>query len=262
LLIHQRSFGKDPELGSNQVGGSLVVSSDIGVTTCLASRVRRDLIMTSRPRFALAAGIALSGIVLAGCGTSAAGQASAPASSGSASAGSGSSAAPVSARSSVNPGGPMATAGGTAAGGTTSAAGCTAQQLRIAYTDNAQIRNGALDGMSHHDNVVMFTNEGSASCQMRGYPGVAALNSAGAQIKQAVRSSAGAPVVVLAPGQTASAMVSANSASCTTTTTVAGLLVTAPDQRTSTRLGPAGQFCLNSLSVLPVQPGNAAGLKL
>jgi Domain of unknown function (DUF4232) len=215
--------------------------------------------MTSRPRFALAAGIALSGIVLAGCGTSAAGQASAPASSGSASAGS--SAAPVSARSSVNPGGPMATAGGTAAG-STSAAECTARQLRIAYTDNAQIRNGALDGMSHHDNVVMFTNEGSASCQMRGYPGVAALNSAGAQIKQAVRSSAGAPVVVLAPGQTASAMVSANSASCTTTTTVAGLLVTAPDQRASTRLGPAGQFCLNSLSVLPVQPGNAAGLKL
>ncbi|HEY4465690.1 MAG TPA: DUF4232 domain-containing protein [Streptosporangiaceae bacterium] len=216
--------------------------------------------MTSRPRSALAAGITLAGIVLAGCGTSAAGQASAPASSGPASAGSASSAAPVSAPS-VNPGGPMATAGGTAAGGS-SAAECTARQLRIAYTDNAQIRNGALDGMSHHDNVVMFTNEGSASCQMRGYPGVAALNSAGAQIKQAVRSGASAPVVVLAPAQTASAMVSANSASCTTTTTVAGLVVTAPDQRTSTRLGPAGQFCLNSLSVLPVQPGNAAGLKL
>jgi hypothetical protein len=218
--------------------------------------------MTSRPRFALAAGIALSGIALAGCATSAAGQASAPASSGSASAGSSSSAAPVSAPSSVNPGGPMAKAGGTAAGGTTSAAECTARQLRIAYTDNYQIRNGALDGMSHHDNVVMFTNEGSSSCRMRGYPGVAAVNSAGTQIKQAARSSAGAPLVVLAPGQTASAMVSANSASCTTTATVSGLLVTAPDQRTSTRLGPAGQFCLNSLSVLPVQPGNAAGLKL
>jgi hypothetical protein len=215
--------------------------------------------MTSRPRSALAVGVTLAGIVLAGCGTSAAGQASAPASSGPASAGS--STAPVSAPS-VNPGGPMATAGGTAAGGASSAAECTARQLRIAYTDNAQIRNGALDGMSHHDNVVMFTNDGSASCQMRGYPGVAALSSAGAQIKQAVRSGASAPVVVLAPGQTASAMVSANSASCTTTTTVAGLVVTAPDQRTSTRLGPAGQFCLNSLSVLPVQPGNAAGLKL
>lgn len=218
--------------------------------------------MTSKPRFVLAAGIAVSGIALAGCAATASGQASAPAASGSASTGSGSGAAPVSAPSSVNPGGPMAQAGGTAAGGTTSAAECTAGQLRIAYTDNVQIRNGALDGMSHADHVVMFTNEGSASCRMRGYPGIAALNSAGTQIKQAARASAASPSVVLAPGQTASAMVSANTASCTATTTVAGLLVTAPDQRSSTRLGPAGQLCLNSLSVLPVQPGNAAGLKL
>jgi hypothetical protein len=218
--------------------------------------------MTSKPRFALAAGIALSGIVLAGCGNSALGQSSAPASSGSASTGSGSSAAPVTAPSSVNPGGPMGKAGGTAAGSATSAAECPARQLRIAYTDNSQILNGALDGMSHADHVVMFTNDGSTSCRMRGYPGIAALNSAGTQIKQAVRYSAAAPVVVLRPGQTASAMVSANTASCTTLTTVAGLLVTAPDQRTSTRLGPAGKLCLNSLSVLPMEPGNAAGLKL
>jgi hypothetical protein len=255
---------EDLGLESNLIRGWFVVRSDIGVTTCLASLVRRDLTMTSKPRFALAAGIALSGIVLAGCGNSALGQSGAPASSGSASSGSGSSssAAPVTAPSSVNPGGPMAPAGGTAAAGATSAPVCTARQLRIAYTDNSQILNGALDGMSHADHVVMFTNEGSASCRMRGYPGVAALNSAGTQIKQAVRYSAGTRLIVLAPGQTASAMVSANTASCTTLTAVAGLLVTAPDQRTSTRLGPAGKFCLNSLSVLPVEPGNAAGLKL
>jgi hypothetical protein len=87
--------------------------------------------MTSKPRFVLAAGIALSGIVLAGCGNSALGQSSAPASSGSASTGSGSSAAPVTAPSSVNPGGPMGKAGGTAAGSATSAAECPARQLRI-----------------------------------------------------------------------------------------------------------------------------------
>ena len=220
--------------------------------------------MTSKPRFALAAGIALSGIVLAGCGSTALGQASAPASSGSASSGSGagSSAAPVTAPPSVNPGGPMATAGGAAAGGAKSGAECTARQLRIAYTDNSQIRNGALDGMSHADHVVMFTNEGSASCRIQGYPGIAALNSAGTQIKQAARSAANAPLIVLAPGQTASAMVMANTASCTTLTSVAGLLVTAPDQRTSAQLGPAGKFCLNSLAVGTMQPGNAAGLKL
>lgn len=218
--------------------------------------------MTSKPRFALAAGVALSGIVLAGCGSTALGQAGAPASSGSASSGAGSSVAPVTAPSSVNPGGPMATAGGAAAGGTKSGAECTARQLRIAYTDNSQIRNGALDGMSHADQVVMFTNEGSASCRIQGYPGIAALNSAGTQIKQAARSAAHAPLIVLAPGQTASAMVMANTASCTTLTSVAGLLVTAPDQRTSTQLGPAGKFCLNSLAVGTMQPGNAAGLKL
>jgi len=217
--------------------------------------------MTSKPRFALAVGTALSGIVLAGCGNSAVGQASAPASGGSAS--SGSTAAPVSAHSSVNPGGPMKTAGGTAAGGAqSSAAECAARQLRIAYTDNSQIRNGALDGMSHADHVVMFTNEGFTSCWIRGYPGVAALNSAGTQIKQAARYSASAPLIVLGPGQTASAMVSANTASCTTLASVAGLLVTAPDQTTSTRLGPAGRFCLNSLSAGTLQRGNAAGLKL
>jgi hypothetical protein len=245
-----------------------VVSSEFDITTCSSSRVGRDLIMTSKPRFALAAGAALAGIVLAGCGTSATGHASAPASSGSASSGSastagtGSSAAPVSASSSVNPGGPMATSGAAGAGSVHSGTECSAGQLRIAYTDNSQIMNGALDGMSHVDHVVMFTNEGSASCRIQGYPGVAALNSAGTQIRQAVRSGGNAPLIVLAPGQTASAMVSANSASCTAPTSVAGLLVTAPDQTTSTRLGPAGQFCLGSLAVGTVQRGNAAGLKL
>jgi hypothetical protein len=217
--------------------------------------------MTSKPRLALAAGAALSGIViLAGCGNGTGGQPSAPASSGSSSS-AGSSSAPA-AGSSVNPGGPMATAGAAAAGGGSSAAECTAQQLRIAYTDNSQIRNGALHGMSHADQVVMFTNGGSSSCWMRGYPGVAALDSAGTQIRQAARSGGSAPRITLAPGQTASAMVSANTASCSSPASVAGLLVTAPDQRTSTRLGPAGQFCLSSLSVGTVQAGNAAGLKL
>jgi hypothetical protein len=224
--------------------------------------------MTSKSLFVLAAGAALSGIViLTGCGNAAGGQPGAPASSGSASAGS--SSAPAAAPPSVNPGGPMAGSGAAAAaGGSSGAAGgssageCTAQQLRTAYTDNSQIRSGALDGMSHADHVVTFTNEGSASCWMQGYPGVAALDSAGTQIKQAARSGGSAPRITLAPGQTASAMVSANTASCTSVTSVAGLLVTAPDQRTSARLGSAGQFCLNSLSVGTVQAGDAAGLKL
>ena len=82
------------------------------------------------------------------------------------------------------------------------------------------------------------------ACQMQGYPGIAALNAAGRQIKQAVRQAGQPTVIILKPGQTASAEVSANTASCITLTSVSGLLVTAPDQRTSTRLGPAGKLCL------------------
>ncbi|HUY49971.1 MAG TPA: hypothetical protein VMV92_30380 [Streptosporangiaceae bacterium] len=55
-------------------------------------------------------------------------------------------------------------------GGAASAVECTASQLTIAYTDNKQIRGGALAGMSHADNVVTFTNHGSAPCQIQAIP--------------------------------------------------------------------------------------------
>jgi hypothetical protein len=155
---------------------------------------------------------------------------------------------------------PTAGQGGSAAAG--APAECRASQLTIAYTSNAQIRNGALAGMSHADQVVTFTNTGSAPCDIQGYPGVAALNSADTQVRQAARAAGSIRPVTLTPGATASALVSANTASCTTPAPIAGLLVTAPDQRTSTRLGPAGTFCPASLSVGPVAPGNAAGLQL
>lgn len=218
--------------------------------------------MTSMPRFTLATGTVLAGIALTGCASSTSGQAGAPASSSTpASSGSGTASASVAAP--ATPGGPMATAnatsGGTASDGSASTE-CNAGQLRIAYTDNSQIRDGALDGMSKADNVVTLTNEGSAPCRTQGYPGIAALNAAGAQIKQAARASGTAPLIMLGPGQTASALVSANTASCTTPTSVPGLLVTAPDQRTSVRLGSAGRFCLNSLTVSTLKPGNAAGV--
>jgi Protein of unknown function (DUF4232) len=140
---------------------------------------------------------------------------------------------------------------------------CSAAQLKITYTDNSAINNGALDGMSHHDSVIMFTNAGSGSCQTRGYPGVALLNAAGQQVKQAVRSGLSrgpAPLITLRPGQVASAGLLANSASCTSLAKVSGVLVTAPDQTTSTRLGPPNQpLCLNSVTIGWLVPGNAGG---
>lgn len=223
--------------------------------------------MTPMPRAALAVGAAaVAGISLAGCGNGGqapAGQpahparpaqaltASPQASAATSPAGTGT--ASPGAPASVDPGGPAVPAG---------QGECTAAQLQITYTSNSQIRSGALDGMSHVDRVVTFTNQGSAPCRTEGYPGVAALNSAGTQIRQAARVSGSAPLITLAPGQTASALIAANSASCSAPVSVAGLLVTAPDQRSSTRLGPAGTLCLNSLTVNPLKPGDTGGLSL
>lgn len=195
---------------------------------------------------------AAAAALLAGCGSSQATQAASPAAPGTASGSGGSdSRAGSTPAAAGSPGTPA---------GTMSA--CTVSELTIAYTGNSRIREGALDGMSKADNVVTFTNHGSVPCQTGGYPGVAALNSAGRQIMQAVRSPGTLRLITLAPRATASAMVSANTASCTSLTAVAGLLITAPNGRTSTRLGPAGTFCLNSLQVGTLQPGDAAGLKL
>jgi hypothetical protein len=160
----------------------------------------------------------------------------------------------------------MATATGQAsAHGAGQTAECTAGQLAVAYTSNAQIRDGALDGMSHADSVVMFTNVSHQTCRTRGYPGVAALDSSGHQIKQAVRGQAAngqTPLITLAPGQVASAEITGNTASCSSLTKIAAFLVTVPDQRTSVRLAGSRLMCLNSLGVNPLQRGNAGGLPL
>jgi hypothetical protein len=214
-----------------------------------------------------AAAVAISAMTIAGCGSaSPSGSQSASPAGGQAQAAPADSTAAASGASpvpSVNPGGTMVSAspGGSGAGG--AGTGCTAAHLTIAYTDNKQIRQGALAGMSHADNVVTFTNTGSASCRIQGYPGVAALNAAGKQIQQAARATGvRIPLVTLAPGQVASAEITGNTASCTKLTSVPGLLVTAPDQRKSTRLGRYEGFCVKSLAIGPVHPGNSAGLRV
>ncbi len=212
-----------------------------------------------RPAIAIAVAAAGASIIaLTGCGSGSGAQAAsgspstAPASSAS-SAASGTSGSPVG----------SSTVGSTGSASQTAASRtpeCTAGQLRVSYTDNAQIRNGALDGMSKTDNVVTFTNVGRSTCVIQGYPGVAALNAQGVQVAQAARGGEAVHPVFLLPGATASSMVAANTASCASPVAVPGLLVTAPDQYTSVRLGSAGEMCLHSLTVHPVVPGNAGGL--
>ena len=218
--------------------------------------------MITRSRCLLAAAAAVSGLALAGCAAGASSPAGSSSASGSAAPASAAPAAAgpsASASNSVNPGGPMDRPTGQAV------AECTTAQLKVAYTSNAQIRDGALDGMSHADSVITFTNVSSATCRTQGYPGVAALDAAGHQIKQAARgqvASSHIPLIVLAPGQVASAEITGNTASCTSLTKVAAFLVTVPNQRTSTRLAGPREFCLNSLGIAPLQRGNAAGLSL
>jgi hypothetical protein len=212
--------------------------------------------MDSRRGIALPVAILAVGAVLAGCGTTnSSSSATAPAST--------AASTPAAAPSASGTGSSGTAQATTAAGaGSGTAAWCTAAQLKISYTDNSQIKQGALDGMSHDDSVVMVTNISSASCETGGYPGVAALDSSGTQIKQAARATDTSKTITLAPGAVASAMVSANSASCDKPVTVAGLLVTAPNERTPVRLGTPGTFCLASLQIGTLKPGNAAGLKL
>jgi Protein of unknown function (DUF4232) len=222
--------------------------------------------MITRSRCVIAAAVAVSGLALAGCAAGSSGAAgSASPSRTSSNSATPASAAPVAAEPSASPtmsfdpGGPMDRPSAQAV------AECTSAQLKVAYTDNAQIRNGALDGMSHADSVITFTNVGSATCRTQGYPGVAALDAAGHQIKQAARGQAASgqiPLIELKPGQAASAEITGNTASCTSLTKVAAFLVTAPDQRTSIRLAGAHEFCLNSLGIDPLQHGDAAGLSL
>jgi hypothetical protein len=208
--------------------------------------------MNSRLRLSVPFALAAAGIVLTGCQSSSSVSSSIQSTA--------SAAASASATSSAAAASAPTTAASTGSSvGAAAISGCTAAQLKVAYTDNAQIKAGSLDGMSHVDNVVTFTNTGSASCQLGGYPGVAALDSAGKQVMQAARMSVAGKLITLAPGAVASAMVSADTASCTTPTQVAGLLVTAPNQRTSIRLGRAITLCLSSLKVQPVVPGDSAG---
>jgi hypothetical protein len=177
-------------------------------------------------------------------------------------------------------GGPIATAsqtgasqpttGGGSGNGTGGGSGngsgpaeCKVGQLDISITaGNA--------GAGHRSKVIVFRNTGSTRCVLQGYPGVAALNSAGNQVAQAKRTTSGylggvasgkAPLVNLAPGQSASATVEAlafgpNGESCTG---YAGLLVTPPDETHSVRVDWGSDGC-SDLQIHPVVPGTSGSI--
>jgi hypothetical protein len=129
---------------------------------------------------------------------------------------------------------------------------------------------GPVEGASGHRSVpVLFTNIGAQPCRLRGYPGVAAVDSNERQVAQAKRTLHGymgglatgttLPTVTLLPGRSASALVEAlafNASDGSACTAYYGLLVTAPDDTESTRL-PWGNDGCSDLQIHPVVPGTS-----
>jgi len=138
-----------------------------------------------------------------------------------------------------------------AVGAASSPPECTAADLTVT--------TGVTEAAAGHSSLVLlFTNSSGAPCFTKGYPGVA-VRLPGGRVYNAVRTTTGylggdaAPSparIQLAPGVTAAALIewlhfpqdgsaSVTAADCAGAGAV-GLLVTAPDQATSTLLAPPG----------------------
>jgi Protein of unknown function (DUF4232) len=157
-----------------------------------------------------------------------------------------------------------ATAGGTTTSvpGTTTTAvtpNCTFTQLSVAATSNS--------GMGHIGIVLAFKNTSAQTCKLTGYPGVAGLNAAGAQVIQATRTlngymqvlpaGQGPPVVTLTTGQSASAFVEGTDVpvgGATSCPTYPKLLVTPPNTTQQVTIDMSMPGC-SPVQVHPVVPG-------
>ncbi|MGH3168566.1 MAG: DUF4232 domain-containing protein [Trebonia sp.] len=111
-----------------------------------------------------------------------------------------------------SPGSSAAASPSAASTGTASLAACTAPQLAITLT-----RTGALGGQA--GGYLAFTNKGAGSCQITGWPSVTGVSKSGASAALAHahstmfgawQYSSPAPVITLAPGASAYAVVAAD----------------------------------------------------
>jgi hypothetical protein len=107
---------------------------------------------------------------------------------------------------------------------------------------------------------ILFTNRGSASCYLQGFPGVAAADGAGASEVNAARdASTTAARVVLASGRSAHAdlavrNVPPSSAACPSYPL---LLVTPPNSRRTSTISRSVQPCADQMRVTVVRPGSS-----
>lgn len=139
----------------------------------------------------------------------------------------------------------------------TGIAKCTVDKLKVTARDG-----GA--GSGHRAVVLLFTNTSGAPCRLYGYPGVAALDSHGAQVAQARRTLSGylggttqPPANVdIGKGQSASALIESSAANGDGSSCVAypAILVTPPDETHSIQLAWPTDGC-SDLQIHPVVPG-------
>jgi hypothetical protein len=125
-------------------------------------------------------------------------------------------------------------------------------------------------GLGHEDQVILFTNTGSSTCSLYGYPGVAGLDAEGNQVVQAQRTLNGylggvqsgatsLPTVSLGPGQVASATVEGTDVpvgSATSCVSYPALLVTPPNLTDSVRVTATLPGC-SPIEVHPVVAGSS-----
>lgn len=122
--------------------------------------------------------------------------------------------------------------------------------------------------LGHSGETLYFENRSTTSCDLEGYPGVAGLDAFGNEVTQARRSPSGyigglvpghvtPPVVLMSPGQTASAIVEGGDNPTGTSTScpvLYGLVVTAPNTHRSVKLKYAPGDC-SGIEIHPVVPG-------
>ncbi|MHB1536389.1 MAG: DUF4232 domain-containing protein [Acidimicrobiales bacterium] len=135
---------------------------------------------------------------------------------------------------------------------------CTSSQIGVSLGSG-----GA--GLGHVGYPVLFTNKGTTSCVLGGYPGVALLDASGHQAVQAMRTPGGylgglssesttPPVLTVAPGQTVSALLEGTDipvGAATSCPSYPAVLVTPPNQHVPILL----QFAAAPVGFMGAFPG-------
>jgi hypothetical protein len=127
---------------------------------------------------------------------------------------------------------------------------CATSQLTVSVTDGQGAAGTEYSGIT-------FRNRSASTCTLRGYPGVSLLDRNHQQIGQPAQRDKGSdPIVVMAPGQTATAAFSVGPAACGDALPPASayLRVFPPDNRDELVISATVLPC--APRIRPVQPGS------